>query len=187
MCVRLVISIDGAHMRSEWKGTLNLATVKSAGDDLYPVAFAITVDGEDLQGWLWFRHLKASAPNLIAEDFNRECSSKLFTFMSDRCKGLTTARGNVFPANHNCYCAVHIRRNVEITLPPDVAARRMPGRPKTVRLRKNSHYAHEPEKSPTICSRCHQPSHNVRTCLRREAVKKRNAGNGAATISHSVL
>ncbi|KAG7339912.1 hypothetical protein IV203_024962 [Nitzschia inconspicua] len=29
MCVRPVISIDGAHMRSEWKGTLYLATVKS--------------------------------------------------------------------------------------------------------------------------------------------------------------
>ncbi|KAG7352581.1 MULE transposase domain containing protein [Nitzschia inconspicua] len=109
MCVRPVISI---HMRSEWKGTLYL--VKSAGEDLYPVAFAITVDGEDFQGWLWFlQHLKASAPNLIAEHFRRECSYKLFTFMSDRCKGLTTALGNVFPANHNCYCAVHIRRNVE--------------------------------------------------------------------------
>ncbi|KAG7352748.1 hypothetical protein IV203_031044 [Nitzschia inconspicua] len=74
-----------------------------------------------------------------------------------------------------------------MTLPPDGAARRMPGRPKTVRLRKNSRYAHEPEKSPTICSRCHQPGHNVRTCVRREAVKKRNAGNGTATTTHSVL
>ncbi|KAG7363280.1 MULE transposase domain containing protein [Nitzschia inconspicua] len=408
MCVRPVISIDGAHMRSEWKGTLYLATVKSAEDELYPVAFAITVDGEDFQGWLWFlQHLKASAPNLIAEHFRRECSYRLFTFMSDRCKGLNTALGNVFPANHNCFCAVHIRRNVEsnhgkkfastvtalsqttslpekralltqlqqkspgaykyvtdidanrwmdsawledeklpprygfrnsnisesannmvgdakmslritksqskyegkdgvvgsilglaterwekcvgcrvyasgndgetysvyqklggeleeesllkvrpvdcvcdcgkwqaigvpcvhgmayfrhqmkwrledvldqavdeyykyrtqrelyrrnfvpvwrhllepdmMTLPPDGAARRMPGRPKTVRLRKNSRYAHEPEKSPTICSRCHQPGHNVRTCVRREAVKKRNAGNGTATTTHSVL
>ncbi|KAG7356965.1 MULE transposase domain containing protein [Nitzschia inconspicua] len=422
MCVRPVISIDGAHMRSEWKGTLYLETVKSAEDELYPVAFAITVDGEDFQGWLWFlQHLKASAPNLIAEHFRRECSYRLFTFLSDRCKGLNTALGNVFPANHNCFCAVHIRRNVEsnhgkkfastvtalsqttslpekralltqlqqkspgaykyvtdidanrwmdsawledeklpprygfrnsnisesannmfydarngnwldaidgilikmslritksqskyegkdgvvgsilglaterwekcvgcrvyasgndgetysvyqklggeleeesllkvrpvdcvcdcgkwqaigvpcvhgmayfrhqmkwrledvldqavdkyykyrtqrelyrrnfvpvwrhllepdmMTLLPDGAARRMPGRPKTVRLRKNSRYAHEPEKSPTICSRCHQPGHNVRTCVRREAVKKRNAGNGTATTTHSVL
>ncbi|KAG7360913.1 MULE transposase domain containing protein [Nitzschia inconspicua] len=114
MCVRPVISIDAAHMRSEWKGTLYLATVKSALDDLYPVAFAITVDGEDLQGWLWFlEHLKASAPNLITEHFRRECSYKLFTFMSDRGKGLVTALRNVFPDNHNCFCVVHIRRNVE--------------------------------------------------------------------------
>ncbi|KAG7360725.1 MULE transposase domain containing protein [Nitzschia inconspicua] len=114
MCVRPVISIDAAHMRSEWKGTLYLATVKSALDDLYPVAYAITVDGEDLQGWLWFlEHLKASAPNLITEHFRRECSYKLFTFMSDRGKGLITALRNVFPDNHNCYCVVHIRRNVE--------------------------------------------------------------------------
>ncbi|KAG7373189.1 SWIM zinc finger domain protein [Nitzschia inconspicua] len=74
-----------------------------------------------------------------------------------------------------------------MTLPPNVAARQMLGRPKTVRLRKNSRYAHEPEKLPKICSRCHQPGHNVRTCVRREAVKKRNAGNGAATISRGVL
>ncbi|KAG7366474.1 MULE transposase domain containing protein [Nitzschia inconspicua] len=101
-------------MRSEWKGTLYLATVKSALDDLYPVAFAITVDGEDLQGWLCFlEHLTASAPNLITEHFRRECSYKLFTFMSDRGKGLITALRNVFPDNHNCYCVVHIRRNVE--------------------------------------------------------------------------
>ncbi|KAG7369880.1 MULE transposase domain containing protein [Nitzschia inconspicua] len=114
MCVRPVISIDAAHMRSEWKGTLYLATVKSALDDLYPVAYAITVDGEDLQGWLWFlEHLKASAPNLITEHFRRECSYKLFTFMSDRGKGLIIALRNVFPDNHNCYCVVHIQRNVE--------------------------------------------------------------------------
>ncbi|KAG7337552.1 SWIM zinc finger domain protein [Nitzschia inconspicua] len=81
----------------------------------------------------------------------------------------------------------HLLEPDMMTLPPDGAARRMPGRPKTVRLRKTSRYAHEPEKSPTICSHCHQPGHNVRTCIRREAVKKRNAANGAGTTSHSVL
>ncbi|KAG7352521.1 MULE transposase domain containing protein [Nitzschia inconspicua] len=388
MCVRPVISIDGAHMRSEWKGTLYLATVKSAEDELYPVAFAITVDGEDFQGWLWFlQHLKASAPNLIAEHFRRECSYKLFTFIKqswqeiastvtalshttslpekralltqlqqkspgaykyvtdidanrwmdsawledeklpprygfrnsnisesannmvgdarngnwldaidcilikmslritksqskyegkdgvvgsilglaterwEKCVGCRVyASGNdgetyslyqklggeleeesllkVRPVDCVCDCGkwqaigvpcVHgmayfrhqmkwrledvldqavdeyykyrtqrDRRNFVpvwrhllepdmMTLPPDGAARRMPGRPKTVRLRKNSRYAHEPEKLPTICSRCHQPGHNVRTCVRREAVKKRNVGNGTATTTHSVL
>ncbi|KAG7351909.1 transposase, mutator family protein [Nitzschia inconspicua] len=75
----------------------------------------------DYGGWrrlprlvMVLQQLKASAPNLIAEHFRRDCSYKLFTFMlSDRCKGLNNALGNVFPANHNCYCAVHIRRNVE--------------------------------------------------------------------------
>ncbi|KAG7367232.1 hypothetical protein IV203_029903 [Nitzschia inconspicua] len=46
------------------------------------------------------------------------------------------------------------------TLPPNVAEKRMAGRPKTVRLRKSSHYSHEPEKSPMTCSRCHQRGHN---------------------------
>ncbi|KAG7345622.1 Ulp1 protease family protein [Nitzschia inconspicua] len=29
------------------------------------------------------------------------------------CQGLNSALGNVFPANHNCYCAVHMRQNAE--------------------------------------------------------------------------
>ncbi|KAG7349332.1 SWIM zinc finger domain protein [Nitzschia inconspicua] len=61
----------------------------------------------------------------------------------------------------------HLLEPDMMTLPPDVAARRMPGKPKTVRLRKNFRYAHEPEKSPTICSHCHQPSHNVKN-VRKE-------------------
>ncbi|KAG7358495.1 MULE transposase domain containing protein [Nitzschia inconspicua] len=110
---------DGKRERPSYPESVCLPFIRkrrsnSAEDELYPVAFAITVDGEDFQGWLWFlQHLKASAPNLIAEHFRRECSYRLFTFMSDRCKGLNTALGNVFPANHNCFCAVHIRRNVE--------------------------------------------------------------------------
>ncbi|KAG7343093.1 hypothetical protein IV203_021038 [Nitzschia inconspicua] len=67
----------------------------------------------------------------------------------------------------------HLLEPDMMTLPPDVGARRMPGRPKTVRLRKNSRYAHEPEKSPTICSRCHQPGHNQNSgsdCCNLEAI-----------------
>ena len=37
----------------------------------------------------------------------------LFTFISDRQKGLIEAMKEVFPLNHHCFCAVHIARNVE--------------------------------------------------------------------------
>ncbi|KAG7357253.1 hypothetical protein IV203_001941 [Nitzschia inconspicua] len=38
-------------MKSEWKGTLYIATVKSAVDKIYPIAFAITAENENGQGW----------------------------------------------------------------------------------------------------------------------------------------
>ena len=36
------------------------------------------------------------------------------------------------------------------------------------RIRKRSRWAHEPEKSNIVCSRCHKRGHNVRTCFARE-------------------
>ncbi|KAG7344072.1 hypothetical protein IV203_022080 [Nitzschia inconspicua] len=113
MCVRPVISIDAAHMRSEWKGTLYLATVKSALDNLYPVAFAITVDGEDLQSWLWFlEHLKASAPNLITEHFRRECSYKLFTSSSEFFSSSSEFFSSSSEFFSSLYLGIHIRRGI---------------------------------------------------------------------------
>ena len=46
-------------------------------------------------------------------------------------------------------------------LPP--IARRLPGRPKKVRIRNRN----EGEESNITCSMCHQNGHNKRTCLRR--------------------
>ncbi|KAG7365168.1 SWIM zinc finger domain protein [Nitzschia inconspicua] len=76
----------------------------------------------------------------------------------------------------------HLLEPDMMTLPPDGAARRMPGRPKTVRLRQNSRYAHEPEKSPTICSRCHQPGHNVRT-IDEECDQRQYHSHGVGSLT----
>jgi hypothetical protein len=45
-----VMSLDAAHLKSEWKGTLYFATTKTACDDLYPVAFAIINANENEEG-----------------------------------------------------------------------------------------------------------------------------------------
>lgn len=63
------------------------------------------------------------------------------------------------------------------TLPPRPSKKRSTGRPKKVRIRKRSRWAHEPEKSSIVCSRCKEPGHNVRTCLLREELGLRNNGN----------
>ncbi|KAG7373120.1 SWIM zinc finger domain protein [Nitzschia inconspicua] len=75
----------------------------------------------------------------------------------------------------------------QTTLPPDVEGKRMAGRPKTVRLRLRSRYSHQPEKSPIVCSRCHQRGHNARTCQRRAALVKNTGNADTAQYSNSVL
>jgi hypothetical protein len=39
--VRPVMSLDAAHLKSKWGGTLYIASVKTGNDKIYPVAFAI--------------------------------------------------------------------------------------------------------------------------------------------------
>ncbi|KAG7345247.1 hypothetical protein IV203_032778 [Nitzschia inconspicua] len=75
----------------------------------------------------------------------------------------------------------------QTTLPPDVEGKRMAGRPKTVRLRLRSRYSHQPEKSPVVCSHCHQRGRNARTCQRRAALAKNTGTADTAQNSNNVL
>ena len=113
--VRPVISVDAAHMKTTGGGgILYMASVKSACDDIYPVAIALTVENENKEGWVWFlENLQCSLPVLDSAHPNERVAYKRFTFISDRQKGLIEALKEVFPSNHSCYCAVHIARNVE--------------------------------------------------------------------------
>ncbi|KAG7361408.1 transposase, mutator family protein [Nitzschia inconspicua] len=52
-------------------------------------------------------------PNPTIAHYRVGCAYKLFLFQSDQQKGLDEALKACFPDNHHCYCAVHIRRNVE--------------------------------------------------------------------------
>jgi MULE transposase domain len=111
--VRPIISLDAAHLKSEWKGTLYVASVKSACDEIYPIAVTITEQYENFDGWRWFlEHLQEGVPTLVLPHPRKEVTKKYFTFMSDRQKGLVEALKDIFPENHSCSCAVHIARNV---------------------------------------------------------------------------
>ena len=78
-------------------------------NDIFPVAIALTVDNENKDGWVWFlTALRACIPLLDAEHPKEGVAYKLFTFISDRQKGLIEAMKEVFPSNHHCFCAVHI-------------------------------------------------------------------------------
>jgi zinc finger SWIM domain-containing protein 3 len=113
--VRPVMSLDAAHMKTTGGGgTLYIASVKSATNEIYPVAVSLMIDPENKAGWVWFlEHMKACLPVLDTEHRKANVAYKRYTFMSDRNKGLIEALKEVFPLNHSCHCAIHIARNVE--------------------------------------------------------------------------
>ena len=112
--VRPVMSLDAAHLKSKWKGTLYTASVKTGSDEIYPVAIGIMNGNENEAGWTWFLRLLESAIEILVMDWpNEEYRFKYFTFISDRQKGLIEALRMVFPQNHACFCAIHIARNAE--------------------------------------------------------------------------
>ena len=112
--VRPVISLDAAHLKSEWMGTLYVASVKTTCDEIYPVAIGIAKDNESEATWTWFLELLHSAVELLVMTHPRaSVAKKYFTFMSDRQKGLIQALNKVFPDNHSCHCSIHIARNTE--------------------------------------------------------------------------
>ena len=59
--VRPVMSLDAAHLKSKWKGTLYTASVKTGSDEIYPVAIGIMNGNENEAGWTWFLRLLESA------------------------------------------------------------------------------------------------------------------------------
>jgi hypothetical protein len=71
-----IISLDGAHLRSEWKGTLYIATVQSGLNEIIPIALALTADNENMEGWLFFlEHLKEACPTITMHNILRRCNT----------------------------------------------------------------------------------------------------------------
>ncbi|KAG7373566.1 hypothetical protein IV203_034290 [Nitzschia inconspicua] len=60
-----------------------------------------------------------------------------------------------------------------VTLPPN-RTKRSSGQPRKKRIRKRSRFAHDPDKSPIVCSRCKKRDHNVKTCVAREQLEKQH-------------
>jgi hypothetical protein len=113
--VRPVISLDACHLRSKAKGTLYTATVLSAANEIYPIAFAITKDNENHDGWTFFlENLKQNCSIITEPHWKERCSPYvLFSFISDRDKGLVSAMRNVFPNSLHTNCLFHISKNVQ--------------------------------------------------------------------------
>ena len=117
--VRPIISLDAAHLKSKYKGTLLVATVLSATNELYPLGFMITSGNEDLSSWTeMLTALKEACPRVATDTddpgyYGEGVAPGLkFAFISDRDKGLKGAIQSVFPENLEINCAKHIEANV---------------------------------------------------------------------------
>jgi hypothetical protein len=118
--VRPVVLLDAAHLRSEYKGTLYVASVLSGNNDVFPIGVLISSGNEDSATWTkMLTLLKEFSPILIAEQGLDEHQGedaafcgRSFVFVSDWDKGLKPALKEVFPRNLEFICAKHIESSV---------------------------------------------------------------------------
>jgi hypothetical protein len=83
--VRPVMSMDGAHLQSEWKGTLYIATLMTGLNKIIPIAYCIMAENKNDERWLFFKHLKEVCPTLHMQNVIPRCGAyKYFTFVWDR-------------------------------------------------------------------------------------------------------
>jgi hypothetical protein len=66
--VRPIISLDGTHLKSKYKGTLLASTVLSPTNELFPLGFMIYSVNEDLPSWTeMLMALKEACPRVATE------------------------------------------------------------------------------------------------------------------------
>ncbi|KAK8612019.1 hypothetical protein V6N13_132052 [Hibiscus sabdariffa] len=99
---RPIISVDGCWLKGKYGGHLLTAVGIDANDCIYPIAYAV-VDRENRNNWGWFL-------NLLANDLNIE-NSHVWTFMSDRQKGLISIVQSLFPDSEHRFCVRHMYQN----------------------------------------------------------------------------
>jgi hypothetical protein len=99
--VRPVIYLDAAHLRSEYKGMLYIASVLSGGDDIYPIGIMISSGNEDRTTWTkMLTLLKQACPIICKQGFPcGQFNRTHFLFISHRDKGLKPALKEVIPDN----------------------------------------------------------------------------------------
>ncbi|KAL0218111.1 hypothetical protein RCL1_008959 [Eukaryota sp. TZLM3-RCL] len=102
---RKIISVDGAFLHGETKGTLLSAQTVDGEGHIFPLAYAI-VDVENENNWKYF--LEKLKEGLDEEDVSRSM------MVSDRHKGLMNGVEDVFGENFpRAYCVRHICANLK--------------------------------------------------------------------------
>ena len=107
-----VISVDAAHLKSAYKGTIFIFSGLTCNDEAYILAFGNSGGNEDYQTWNTLNKLFAMACPSASSVENGHSYSK-FVFVSDRDKGLDKSLWEIFPRNHATNCVHHIKQNVK--------------------------------------------------------------------------
>ncbi|KAL0237708.1 hypothetical protein GEMRC1_013119 [Eukaryota sp. GEM-RC1] len=102
---RKVISVDGTHLFSKYRGILLTATTLDADGHLYPLCYSV-VSVENTSNWKYFfTHLKKCMQCV-------EVPLDEVIFLSDRQKGLLSSISEIFGNNQpHGYCVRHLVAN----------------------------------------------------------------------------
>nr|GEW40924.1 hypothetical protein [Tanacetum cinerariifolium] len=98
-CGRDFLGFDGVFMNGPYPGQLVTAVGLDGNNGIYPLAYAI-VEKETTCSWTWFLECLGDDLGMTKE--------YIFTFISDRQKGLAIAMANVFPCAEHRYYLRHI-------------------------------------------------------------------------------
>ncbi|XP_039032820.1 uncharacterized protein LOC120168023 [Hibiscus syriacus] len=99
---RLIICLDGCHLKGFFGGHLLAVVGVDADDSIYPLAFVV-VESENQSSWFWFLEL-------LGNDLELN-NSHILTFMTDRQKGLVEAVAELFLNVEHRTCVRHLYSN----------------------------------------------------------------------------
>ncbi|KAI9185755.1 hypothetical protein LWI28_010384 [Acer negundo] len=92
-CIRLVIAVDGTHLKGRFEGTMFVATAQDGNEHVYPIAFRYG-DSENNLSWEWFLECLRGALGNIDD----------LVFISDRHASIEEGISKVFPYATNTIC-----------------------------------------------------------------------------------
>ncbi|KAL0355333.1 UNVERIFIED_CONTAM: hypothetical protein Sradi_3980200 [Sesamum radiatum] len=101
---RPIIGVDGCHLKGPHGGILLTAVEIDPNNCLYPIAYAV-VGSETKQSWEWFLMLLKEDLHIPRND--------IYTFISDKQKGLLPAFENIFPGADDRFCVRHLHGNMK--------------------------------------------------------------------------
>jgi hypothetical protein len=100
--MRKVIGIDGAWIKTKYKGVLMVAATQDSENHSYPIAWGLG-DTENNDSWTWFfEKLKEVIPD-----------SSEICFISDRNQSISYAVSHVYPMAQHGACYYHVMMNIK--------------------------------------------------------------------------
>ena len=100
-CIRLVIAVDGTHLKGRYLGTMFVAIAQDGNEQAYPIAFGYG-DSENNNSWEWFLRTLKDALGHIDD----------LVLVSDRHASIEVGIQKVFPNATHVFCIWHISENV---------------------------------------------------------------------------